>query len=277
MGIFAALIPLACLVGIFYVMIRGAVPAREGRPDLRPAAVPITGAAAYFEGLLAAIALSQILVWFSPSGFGIGVDVVGAIFGMFVGLVVAFEALRQPAQWLFSVVGLVASVPAMGVLLFSDSPCFAVAAHTRQGLTLALVTIFLVVTMRSLLMRRTGKNAVKAAEELGAVGLGWFGLMELLLLVSTDLGLAGISAGGLFVAFGAVIAVGVLTPLFPRIVLPLMGAGMGILSILGGTIFGSQGAAAQQCMGTDANPITLGVFVVVSAIVWGLLSRFVRK
>lgn len=276
MDILGALLVLAALLGIGWSVLRKALPQRS-HTKRRGAPVSIEGSVVYLEGLLASVALSQIFVWFG-FGSGWGADGLGAIFGIFVGVATRFTFLALPAELGFSMVGIIASLPALGSLLFSHATCFVLTPSLRQALALLLLMAFLApiviplvhVKGKKLALRRGGIGVVRSY---AALGLGWYAVIELMAFAATALGLSGMEAGGVAVVFSAILVAGALTPIKPQLVLPALAVGLGVIALLGDVIFGAAGEAAAECLGTDVNSVTVTVSLVVSALTVFFLGR----
>lgn len=227
------------------------------------AAEPARESVVFLEGLLASIALATLV--------GSGFDATGA-FGLAVAVFLAWQsrAFYAVAQFAAGGVGIAASIPALAAYL--GEGC--VSAIPLWGRVLVLIAVAFVGGFGLLHSVFLGGLFT----EFGKIGLGWFGLVELLTFMSTTAILSFTGVGRAFVVGGAVV-LGGLIGWKPRYSMWTIGTGMALITLAGGAIIGTPAAEGLECHqlvdATGAAMIYLVSFLPI-AVVWLTLRGIFR-
>lgn len=221
---------------------------------------------AFLGGLLAAIAITTL----SEGGFDIGGAVVLACT-----VVLAWQSriVHGIAQWVFGAIGAIASVSAVAAYLSDDGCVDFVPPWGRALILVGLVGAFGWGLLHTLLLgRRFG--------ELAALGLGLFGLLELLAFASVAAGVSGQGLGLPFVIVG-VLVLGYIVGARPALAMLVIGVGMALVTLAGGAILGTPASTGTECLrlhdATGAAFIYMVAFVPATFLWVIIVKPFVRR
>lgn len=260
-------VALGCLVGVYWFFFRGATgskPIAERGESLSSVAL--------LEGLLAAMALAQVLAIGGPASGGMGA---GILLGVVTGVAMRAAFVGTVVAWGFSLLGILASVPAITTLVAPDSGCFALDRGTRLVLTLAMVGIFLVTAMFGAAGRLLGGAGLAVRKNFASLGLGWYGLVEYTSFMATAAGMDA-TGGGTVIAFIGVVILAAVTPFAPQLIIWTVGVGLALVTLAGASVFGPNGPLAAECLAVDLSfPVLLG-FLVAVIVTWLVASRVKR-
>lgn len=254
------LVLLAGLVVIFRKLLGGAgslLAPRRGRP---PGGVGVAGA--FLAGLLGVFAVTQLALDdpatvnpLSPVAFAMGVLAV---------FLTAGGWLRRVAQWALSLLGAVASLPAL-VDLVAGPDCGTAVPLVGRLASAALLVVFAAVGV--------GLAALSGRLN-GLVGLGWFGAVEVLAFLQSPGGIDLLELGGwsLVTGLAAAVSLGLVGGKRPELVVST--AGVVILFAQVGLIESGLGCGSPPGAGVGGL-LSLTLPYLVSFVLSRLATRWV--
>lgn len=268
----SALVLIVCLSGVIAFMFKGSHTLKRGRtPGWFASPVTGDGPAFVLDGLLAAAAASQLL---AVSSAGIGDDVVGIALGVVTVVGARFGWARPVVGLGFSVVGVLASVPAIAEFTAARPECGSTLPRGgRLLLGAALVLAFLVSAIgAAVLMLPYSRRMLR---RYSSIGLGLFGAVEFVLAL-TLLGAVAQGTMGYVMALVGAAVVGWATPIWPEVTIWTMGALITVYSLVGGAIFSYSGEPlVSACLGQRVNAAVLIGFL-AAAVGGSILVRLVH-
>lgn len=256
------LVLVAGLVVIFRVLVGGGgsllVP-RRGRPR-----GGVGVGSAFLAGLLGVLAVAQLgldspatVSSLSPVAFGVGVLAVFLTMGGW---------LRRVAQWALSLLGAVASLPAL-VGLVAGPTCGTDVPMVGRFATAALLVVFAAVGV--------GLAALSGRLN-GLVGLGWFGAVEVLAFLQSPGGVDLLEVGGWAVAvsLAAAVFLGLVGGTRPELVVGTAG----VVILLSEVVLIDSGLGCGVSPGVGAGTLTsLTVLYVGSFVLSRLAARWIGR
>lgn len=216
---------------------------------------------AFLEGLLAAIAISTL----SAGQLDLGAAVVLACV-----VVLAWQSstIHTTAQWAFGLIGMIASVVAIAEYL-SGGGCVDFIPLWGRVLILGGFTVaFGWGFMHTALFARRFR-------EVAGIGLGWFGLIELMAFASMAAGVSG-QAPGVVVVIVGVLVLGYLVGARPTLAVLVIGVGMALVTLAGSAVFGTAASLGTECMRLHNASGAAFIYVIAfvpAAFVWVIFIK----
>jgi hypothetical protein len=225
---------------------------------------------AFTEGLVALFAVVHLV--------GGGFDVLASLFlGAVVAGVAAMGLLfngfgRLVVQVVFSFVGLAAVVPALTALFADDACGGAVDPTFRTGVIAALLIVWALSLTAGMFGARLSSLFVGrfVSRWNASAGLALFGAIDVIVLAASPVGL-GLPTAALNTIFWGVAVVGLLTGVFPELVLLTCGLALGVLSLA--SMFMPMPSGCENVGSIVPFAMTVGYLLCYWAIVRVMLRR----
>ncbi len=221
---------------------------------------------AFLEGLLAAIAVSTL----SAGQLDLGG---AAVLACVVVLAWQSRTVHTIAQWAFGLIGMLASFVAIVEYLSGDGCVYFIPLWGRVLILGGFAVAFAWGFMHTVLLARRFR-------EVAGIGLGWFGLIELMAFASMAAGVSG-QAPGVVVVIVGVLVLGYLLGARPTLAVLVIGVGMALVTLAGSAILGTAASLGTECMrlhnASGAAFIYLVAFVPATFFWVILIKPFVKR
>lgn len=218
----------------------------------------------FLEGFLAALAVAALY----PNGnFQATIAIACAVV-----LAWQWKWMHSAVGIIFSVIGAIATTHAVAIYLGDDSCLTWIPVWGRILLLLGMAVAFGWGFFHTALMRKDFKDV-------SAIGLGWFGMVELLTFASTATAADG--RLGIAIVVVGVLVLGALLGAKPALTTLVIGVGMGVMVVMGSSLVGTPAAIGAECLLVQ-NAWATGFLYLVAFIpamlVWVIFIRpFVGK
>ncbi|HMR50775.1 MAG TPA: hypothetical protein PKA68_16130 [Arachnia sp.] len=220
---------------------------------------------AFLEGFIASLAVAAL----SPGDVSFTATIAIACA---VVLTWQWKGMHTAVLIVFGVIGAIATTQAVAAYLGDDSCLTWIPLWGRILLLLGMAIAFGWGFVHTMFMRKDFKDV-------GAIGLGWFGMVELLTFASTAT--AGAGGLGIVVVVVGVLVLGALLGAKPALTTLVIGVGMGVMVVLGSSLFGTPAATGAECLLVQdawATGFLYLVAFVPATLVWVIFIRpFFRK
>ncbi|MGX7724564.1 hypothetical protein [Rhodococcus sp. 5G237] len=219
-----------------------------------------------FAGVLAALAVATV---FAVTGQGFAGLIAGALVGVITALVSATHVespLRTGVEFCYTLVGVVATVPALQALVASED-CYGPVDRTLRIAALLLFGSLWLLSLVATVLSRRAPHTIFAS-----MGLGVFGSIEVLAMLAGPIGVTTVQRDGILISLFIVasIALGALTGYRPRLVLAVTGGFLALASLVEVTVSPTPGCGSTTSW---AAATTVGGF----AVAYVLASRVVQR
>lgn len=217
----------SAMMATYFVLGRNAADTTPTRPKSLSASVPY--GSAFLAGFVAIAALVQIggsgTVAFGSAG---SLGLIVAVFALTTGRFQKFPPVELGRDLLYSVIGLVALIPALAAVT-SPSVCGVQTNITVRVIAVIVFLVFAVGCGLGGLRLRIRQRRVRRG--VSSVGLSWFGASEIVLFLASPAGLAG-GPGPEIVGLVGAVVLGTIVGLAPEYGLLTVGVGLACVVLL---------------------------------------------